>query len=316
MLLIKDLEKSYGKFKALNKLNLDIKPGEIFGFIGPNGAGKSTTMKIVSGLLTPDDGEVYVDGIDAIKNNKKLKEKIGYMPDFFGVYDNLKAYEYLEFYGSIYGITGKEIKDLSMDLLELVNLENKYDAYVDGLSRGMKQRLCLARCLIHNPQLLILDEPASGMDPRARFEMKNILKNLKDMGKTIIVSSHILSELGEICTNIGIVESGRMVCQGTVEEIMTQVSGNHPIAISVLDKTEEAIKILKEIPKIGKIKFENNKITAGFNGNEEECAVLLKTLISRDVPVISFKRESTSLEDIFIKITDKEALKEEKSLED
>lgn len=316
MLLIKDLEKSYGKFKALNKLNLDIKPGEIFGFIGPNGAGKSTTMKIVSGLLTPDDGEVYVDGIDAIKNNKKLKEKIGYMPDFFGVYDNLKAYEYLEFYGSIYGITGKEIKDLSMDLLELVNLENKYDAYVDGLSRGMKQRLCLARCLIHNPQLLILDEPASGMDPRARFEMKNILKNLKDMGKTIIVSSHILSELGEICTNIGIVESGRMVCQGTVEEIMTQVSGNHPIAISVLDKTEEAIKILKEIPKIGKIKFENNKITAGFNGNEEECAVLLKTLISRDVPVISFNRESTSLEDIFIKITDKEALKEEKSLED
>lgn len=316
MLLIKDLEKSYGKFKALNKLNLDIKQGEIFGFIGPNGAGKSTTMKIVSGLLTPDDGEVYVDGIDAIKNNKKLKEKIGYMPDFFGVYDNLKAYEYLEFYGSIYGITGKEIKDLSMDLLELVNLENKYDAYVDGLSRGMKQRLCLARCLIHNPQLLILDEPASGMDPRARFEMKNILKNLKDMGKTIIVSSHILSELGEICTNIGIVESGRMVCQGTVEEIMTQASGNHPIAISVLDKVEEAIKILKEIPKIGKVKFENNKITAGFNGNEEECAVLLKTLVNREIPVISFNRESTSLEDIFIKITDKEAIKEEKSLED
>ena len=315
MLLIKDLEKSYGKFKALNKLNLDIKQGEIFGFIGPNGAGKSTTMKIVSGLLTPDDGEVYVDGIDAIKNNKKLKEKIGYMPDFFGVYDNLKAYEYLEFYGSIYGINGKEIKDLSMDLLELVNLENKYEAYVDGLSRGMKQRLCLARCLIHNPQLLILDEPASGMDPRARFEMKNILKNLKDMGKTIIVSSHILSELGEICTNIGIVESGRMVCQGTVEDIMTQVSGNHPIAISVLDKAEEAIKVLKELPKVGKVKFENNKITAGFNGSEEDCAVLLKTLIGRDIPIISFNRESTSLEDIFIKITDKEALKEEKSLE-
>ena len=152
MLVIKDLEKSYGKFKALNKMNVEIKKGEIFGFIGPNGAGKSTTMKIVSGLLSPDSGEVYVDGIDAIKNNKKLKEQIGYMPDFFGVYDNLKAYEYLEFYGSIYGIVGKEIKDLSMDLLELVNLENKYDANVDGLSRGMKQRLCLARCLIHNPQ--------------------------------------------------------------------------------------------------------------------------------------------------------------------
>ena len=205
MLIIKELEKKYGKFKALNNLNLEINEGEIFGFIGPNGAGKSTTMKIVSGLLLPDSGEVYVDEIDAIKNNKKLKEKIGYMPDFFGVYDNLKSYEYLEFYASIYGISGKDIKKLSMDLLELVNLENKYDSYVDGLSRGMKQRLCLARCLIHNPKLLILDEPASGMDPRARFEMKNILKNLKEMGKTILVSSHILSELGEICTNLGII---------------------------------------------------------------------------------------------------------------
>ena len=172
MLVIKNLEKSYGNFKALNGLNLEIEKGEIFGFIGPNGAGKSTTMKIVSGLLSPDSGEVYVDGIDAIKNNKELKDKIGYMPDFFGVYDNLRAIEYLEFYASIYGIVGEEARKLSMDLLELVNLQDKWDANVDGLSRGMKQRLCLARCLVHNPELLILDEPASGMDPRARFEMK------------------------------------------------------------------------------------------------------------------------------------------------
>lgn len=310
MLVIKDLEKSYGKFKALNKMNLDIKKGEIFGFIGPNGAGKSTTMKIVSGLLYPDSGEVYVDGIDAVKNNKKLKEKIGYMPDFFGVYDNLKAYEYLEFYGSIYGIAGKEIKDLSMDLLELVNLENKYDAYVDGLSRGMKQRLCLARCLIHNPQLLILDEPASGMDPRARFEMKNILKNLKDMGKTILVSSHILSELGEICTNIGIVESGQMVCQGTVEDIMNTATGSEHIVITVVNNEERAVKLLREIPKVGKVKFENKTITITFNGNEEECASLLKRLIMNDIPIISFNKEVSSLEDLFIKITDKNELKE------
>lgn len=310
MLVIKDLEKSYGKFKALNKMNVEIKKGEIFGFIGPNGAGKSTTMKIVSGLLSPDSGEVYVDGLDAIKDNKKLKEKIGYMPDFFGVYDNLKAYEYLEFYGSIYGIEGKEIKDLSMDLLELVNLENKYDAYVDGLSRGMKQRLCLARCLINNPQLLILDEPASGMDPRARFEMKNILKNLKDMGKTILVSSHILSELGEICTNIGIVESGHMVCQGTVEDIMSTVSGNENIVITVVNNEEKAVKLLKEIPNIGKVKFENKTITITFNGNDEECATLLKMLIMNDIPIISFNKEVSSLEDLFIKITDKSELKE------
>lgn len=310
MLLIKDLEKSYGKFQALNKMNLDIKKGEIFGFIGPNGAGKSTTMKIVSGLLSPDSGEVYVDGIDAIKNNKKLKEKIGYMPDFFGVYDNLKAYEYLEFYGSIYGIIGKEIKDLSMDLLALVNLENKYDAYVDGLSRGMKQRLCLARCLIHNPQLLILDEPASGMDPRARFEMKNILKNLKDMDKTILVSSHILSELGEICTNIGIVESGQMVCQGTVEDIMNTATGNEHIIITVMNQEEKAVKLLREIPSVGKVKFEDKTITITFNGSDEECASLLKRLIMNDIPIISFNKEVSSLEDLFIKITDKNELKE------
>ena len=182
MLKIKNLEKSYGKFKALDDLNLEIEKGEIFGFIGPNGAGKSTTMKIVTGLLSPDRGEVYVNGIDAIKNNKKIKDEIGYMPDFFGVYDNLKTWEYLEFFASIYGITGDTLKKLSKELLELVNLTDKYDSYVDGLSRGMKQRLCLARCLIHNPKLLILDEPASGMDPKARFEMKNILKNLKCMG--------------------------------------------------------------------------------------------------------------------------------------
>lgn len=311
MLVIKDLEKTYGKFKALDKLNLEIKQGEIFGFIGPNGAGKSTTMKIVSGLLSPDEGEVYVDGIDAVKNNRQLKEKIGYMPDFFGVYDNLKASEYLEFYGSIYGIVGKEIKNLSMDLLELVNLENKYDAYVDGLSRGMKQRLCLARCLIHNPQLLILDEPASGMDPRARFEMKSILKNLKDMGKTILVSSHILSELGEICTNIGVIESGKMVCQGTVDEIMTEVSGNHPIVISVTDKIQETIKSLKEFPSVGKVKVDSNKITANFSGNDIDCVNLLKNLVTKDIPIISFNREVKSLEDIFIKITDKSELKED-----
>ena len=310
MLVIKDLEKSYGKFKALDKLNVDIKKGEIFGFIGPNGAGKSTTMKIVSGLLSPDSGEVYVDGIDAVKNNKKLKEKIGYMPDFFGVYDNLKAHEYLEFFGSIYGITGKEIKDLSMDLLELVNLESKYDAYVDGLSRGMKQRLCLARCLIHNPQLLILDEPASGMDPRARFEMKNIMKNLKDMGKTILVSSHILSELGEICTNIGIVESGQMMCQGTVEDIMNTATGSENIIITVINKEENAVKLLREMPKVGKVKFENKTITIAFNGNEEECASLLKTMIINDIPIVSFNKEVSSLEDLFIKITDKNELKE------
>lgn len=303
MLVIKDLEKSYGKFKALNKLNLEIEKGEIFGFIGPNGAGKSTTMKIVSGLLSPDSGEVYLDNIDAIKNNRKLKDKIGYMPDFFGVYDNLKTWEYLEFFASIYGIAGDDVKKLSLDLLELVNLSDKYDSYVDGLSRGMKQRLCLARCLIHNPKLLILDEPASGMDPKARFEMKNILKNLKDMGKTILVSSHILSELGEICTNIGIIEKGQMVCQGKVDEIMNAVTGNHPIVINVIGNPEETVKVLKENPKVDKVNYEGNKIITYFNGSEEDSVELLKYLVMKNLPITSFSRQERSLEDVFIRIT-------------
>ncbi|MEI3338407.1 MAG: ABC transporter ATP-binding protein [Clostridium sp.] len=306
MLKIKNLEKSYGKFKALDDLNLEIEKGEIFGFIGPNGAGKSTTMKIVTGLLSPDRGEVYVNGIDAIKNNKKIKDEIGYMPDFFGVYDNLKTWEYLEFFASIYGITGDTLKKLSKELLELVNLTDKYDSYVDGLSRGMKQRLCLARCLIHNPKLLILDEPASGMDPKARFEMKNILKNLKCMGKTILVSSHILSELGEICTDIGIIEKGHMVCQGKVDEIMNRVSGNYPIIINVLKEPEKVVKILKENPKVERVYYEENKVIAYFNGSDEESVELLKNLVVNNVPVISFNKQQHSLEEVFMKITNEQ----------
>lgn len=304
MLVIKNLEKSYGSFKALKGLNLEIQKGEIFGFIGPNGAGKSTTMKIVSGLLSPDSGEVYVDGIDAIKNNRALKDKIGYMPDFFGVYDNLKAIEYLEFYASIYGIVGEEAKKLSLDLLELVNLQDKYDANVDGLSRGMKQRLCLARCLVHNPEVLILDEPASGMDPRARFEMKGILKNLKEMGKTIIVSSHILSELGEICTRIGIIKNGAIVCEGTVEEVMLMASGTAPINITVMDKVQEAIGILKEQPEIKEISVDSNKITINLAGGDKEAMDILKKLVLKDIPVINYSKASGNLEEVFIQITE------------
>jgi ABC-type multidrug transport system, ATPase component len=304
MLVIKNLEKSYGRFKALNGLSLEIKKGEIFGFVGPNGAGKTTSMKIISGLLSPDSGEVYIEGVDAIKNNKILKEKIGYMPDFFGVYDNLTALEYLEFYASVYGILGEEGRKLSLELLELVNLADKRDSNVNGLSRGMKQRLCLARCLVHNPELLILDEPASGMDPRARFEMKNILKNLKDMGKTILISSHILPELAEICTNLGIIEKGKLIVQGTVEEIMIKMNHSRPIKLKVLSKVEEAVSILAELPNIDKPISNENEIIFGFKGKEKEVYEILKLLIDRDIDVISFTQENGSLEDVFMRITE------------
>lgn len=310
MLEIKDLHKSYGKFKAVNGVNLSIEKGEIFGFVGPNGAGKTTTMRIVAGLLSADAGEVYVDGIDGIRHNKKLKEKIGYMPDFFGVYDNLKAIEYLEFYASIYGILGKEATNLCMDLLELVNLKDKAEAYVDGLSRGMKQRLCLARSLVHNPELLILDEPASGMDPRARYEMKGILKNLKDMGKTIIISSHILPELAELCTTIGIIEKGKIVITGSVDDIMFKMNNARPLKIRVMDGAEEAVKVLREIPYLDRPLVNENNLTVGFNGTEEEIFKVLQRLIDSNIKVVSFTQCTGNLEEVFMRITEKDESEE------
>lgn len=306
MLEIKNLCKSYGKFTAVDNLNLNAAEGEIFGFVGPNGAGKTTTMKIICGLLSADSGEVTIDGIDAIKDSKKAKENIGYMPDFFGVYDNLKVSEYLEFYASIYNINGKEREKVCSDLLELVDLSSKKDSYVDSLSRGMKQRLCLARSLVHNPKLLVLDEPASGMDPRARFEMKEILRTLKDMKKTIIISSHILPELSELCTTIGIIEKGRIILQGTVDEIMVKVYRNKGIKIKVNERLEETVNLLKEFPNVSSITTGENTIQAYFEGSDKDMSFILKRLVTKDIPVVSFSQLDGNLEDIFMKVTGKE----------
>lgn len=303
MLAIRNLYKKYGKSIALNGLNLTIDKGELFGFVGPNGAGKTTTLKIISGLLQADDGEVYVGDVNAIKEQELLKEKIGYMPDFFGVYDNLKAIEYMEFYASLYGLDGEEATKLCYELIDLVNLTDKANSYVDGLSRGMKQRLCLARSLVHNPDLLILDEPASGLDPRARVEMKNILKNLNNMGKTIIISSHILPELAEMCTTIGIIEAGKMVAKGTVEEIQATINASHPLVMRVSEGLEDAIPILKTNPYVENISTKGKSISIGFNGTEENEAELLFQLVSNQIKIISFCREEGNLETLFMQIT-------------
>lgn len=306
MLDIHDLYKNYGRFTALDGLNLEIEKGELFGFVGPNGAGKTTTMRIISGLLNADSGSIFVDGIDAIHDCQTLKKKIGYMPDFFGVYDNLKTMEYMEFYASVYGIEGVEAKKLCYDLLELVNLTDKADNYVDGLSRGMKQRLCLARSLVHNPELLILDEPASGLDPRARVEMKEILKNLSSMGKTIIISSHILPELAEMCSSIGIIEHGKMVVKGTVDEIMNTMNRSNPLVVNTLDGQETAIRILKENPLVENISIKEDSISFGFYGDRKGEAELLTLLITNQVSVRSYAREEGNLESLFMQITESE----------
>lgn len=303
MLTIKNLVKKYGKFTAVDNLNLHINKGSIYGFVGPNGAGKTTTMKIIAGLLSATSGSVMINGEEVVKNPRLLREKIGYMPDFFGVYDNLKVTEYMDFYAGTYYIPYKERKDIIDNLLEIVDLTDKKDSYVDSLSRGMKQRLCLARSLIHDPELLILDEPASGLDPRARVEMKEILKQLREMGKTIIISSHILPELAEMCTEIGIIDKGKLSAEGTVNHIMQQLTKKRIINVKTFENNEKLVKLLSEKPFISEIIENTDDVEFAFDGDDKELSLLLKNIITEDIPVISFKEKEGNLEEIFMQIT-------------
>lgn len=304
MLKIKQLCKYYGDFLAVDHLDLDIQKGEIFGFVGPNGAGKTTTMKIAAGLLRETSGEIWIDGINTRKDEKRIKQKIGYMPDFFGVYDNLKVIEYIEFYASMYGIVGKEGKRRAREMLEIVNLLEKENSYVDGLSRGMKQRLCLARSMVHNPEVLILDEPASGLDPRARHEMKEILKSLKQIEKTIVISSHILHELAEICTTVGIMDQGKLLVYGSIDNVLMQAKEKNTLKIQVYAGKEKVLRLLKENPKVERVSILQDCLKLSFKGTEEEEAKLLRSLIEGGADINSFVRERGNLEELFITLTE------------
>ena len=303
MLYIENLVKRYGKFTAVDGLDIHVAKGSIFGFIGPNGAGKTTTMKIVSGLLSATSGKVIIDGIDVTRKPRLLREKIGYMPDFFGVYDNLKVSEYMDFYAGTYYIPYRERDSIIDNLLELVDLTHKKNEYVDSLSRGMKQRLCLARSLVHDPELLILDEPASGLDPRARVEMKEILKQLKQMNKTIIISSHILPELAEMCTDVGIINHGTMTAQGSVYDIMKGLSKNRIIQIKPLNDMEKLLKVLQEQPMINDIIENTDNIELEFTGKNEDLSELLTNIIKNDIKILQFKEKEGSLEEAFMEMT-------------
>ncbi|MBE6011862.1 MAG: ABC transporter ATP-binding protein [Lachnospiraceae bacterium] len=303
MVEIKNLIKMYGKFTAVDNLNLNIPEGAIYGFVGPNGAGKTTTMKIMSGLLTATGGEVFIDNTDVVKNPLALKEKIGYMPDFFGVYDNLKVSEYMDFYEGAYYIPYNERKELTESLLELVDLSEKKEEYVDSLSRGMKQRLCVARCLIHDPKVVILDEPASGLDPRARIELKEILKQLRQMGKTIIISSHILSELSEMCTHVAIIDRGKIMISGSMADVMRSLSVNRTFNIRPLEKIQELISLLEEKPDVSDIYESTDNVEFSYKGKDEDFALLVKEIILKDIPIINIKEKEGNLEQIFMEVT-------------
>ncbi len=303
MLYINDLTKKYGSFTAVNHLSLHIPEGDLFGFVGPNGAGKTTTIRIVCGLMKASGGSVQIGGTSAGVGSKEMKRLIGYVPDFFGVYDNLKVHEYMDFYGSMYGMASRDIARLTNDLLELVNLSDKKEFYVDTLSRGMKQRLCVARALLHNPKLLILDEPSSGLDPRARVEMKELLKNLHSMGKTIVISSHILSELSEMCNSIGIMNRGQLIMAGRIEDIMQQVSGKRRIHIQAASGVETAVRLLMEQAGVAVESVMENEIIITDNGSDAQLSALMGQLIQNQVVLRGFYREEGSLESLFMQLT-------------
>ena len=303
MIETKNLTKNYGELTAVDDLDLTIKDGDIFGFIGPNGAGKTTTMRILVTLLEPTRGSAFINGLNVAKEGKKVRRLVGYMPDFMGVYDDLKVFEYLEFFAAAFGIERKKRKSIVEGVLDLTDLESKKSATVDSLSRGMQQRLGLARVLIHDPKVLILDEPASGLDPRARIEIRELLRELKRMGKTIMISSHILSELEEICDHVGIIEQGRLVFSGTMEEIRPRLGIESKVRVRVADHQDKAIELLSALPQVSRVQALGGEIAVTFHEGKNADGIVARTLVNAGLDIISIQPERLKLDDAFLQLT-------------
>jgi ABC-2 type transport system ATP-binding protein len=301
-----NLTKLYGQRTALDKVSFEVPQGEIFGFVGPNGAGKTTTLRILAALLEPTDGRASIDGADVTKQPQQVHSRIGYMPDFFGVYDQLTLGEYLDFYAACYRLPKQRRVKIANDLLDLVGLSERSDQQVDTLSRGLKQRLCLARALVHDPVVLLLDEPASGLDPRARVEMREILKELRRMGKTIVISSHILPELTELCTMIGIIDHGRMRATGPVHEVIRQLSADRRVRITIVGDQERAVAILEPLAAVRRVETADGAIEATYEGDDSTAAEILRALTAEGIRVSAFSQVDGGLEEAFMRATSEE----------
>ena len=303
MIQIEHLSKEYKGLTAVKDLSLNLEAGDIFGFIGPNGAGKTTTIKMLATLLKPTSGKAQIDGIDVVEHPEAVRGRIGYMPAFFGIYDDMRVWEYLDFFAGAYRLPKAQRPRIIDDVLNLTDLGGKKDNYVEELSTGMKQRLCLAKTLIHDPKVLLLDEPASGLDPRARIEIKELFKELKAMGKTIIISSHILPELADFCNKVGIIERGEMLVSGDVQDIMDQVTGGRTLEIRLLDGMEKAADLLAEAPGVRAVRPVDSRLQVEFTGSPEAQADLNTLLITHGLRVLAFTEQAMDLEDIFMKVT-------------
>lgn len=303
MIELKGFGKDYGDFTAVESIDLKINAGETFGFIGPNGAGKSTTIRFLATLLRATRGGGEVAGCDVMGDPVGVRQAVGYMPDNFGVYDGMRVWEFLDFFAVAYRIGRTERKQIIDNVLELLDLTHKRDDFVNGLSRGMKQRLCLAKTLVHDPPVLILDEPASGLDPRARVEVKALLKELRKMGKTILISSHILTELADCCTSIGIIERGQLLMHGPIDSVYRQIRRNRHVQIQFFSGAEAGLSILRSCPELRALDIEPNHVLAELEMNDEGLAALMEQMIKAGVRMKSFNDRDPTLEDVFMTVT-------------
>lgn len=303
MIETKKLTKQYGNLIAANQIDLKLEEGDVFGFIGPNGSGKTTTMRMIATLLDPDYGEAYVCGKSIYTHAKEIRRLVGYTPDFFGVYDDMTVIEYLEFFASTYRIKSSERRKICEEKLELVDMAFKRDAMVNQLSRGQTQRIGLARTLLHDPAVLLLDEPASGLDPRARIEMRNLLKKLGQLNKTIIVSSHILPELADVCTRVGMIEKGNMIVDGRVDEVMKKARAAIVLNISVTENSEKAAGLIEELELVTKVDLRDDVIYATLQQGTMDYSDIPSMLLGNGFKLKLFREEEVNLETAFMELT-------------
>jgi len=297
------LSRTYGNMTALSALDLSVNQGDLFGFIGSNGAGKTTTLRILATFLAPSSGQAFVLGHDVVRDADAVRHVIGYMPDFFGVYKDMEVTEYLDFFGACYKIPTAQREKTVVDVLELVGLSEKKGALIGALSRGMQQRLGLARVLIHDPKLLLLDEPASGLDPRARIEMMAILQELQRMGKTIIISSHILSELETLCNRVAIIERGKLIYTGPVQGVRDQMSSGLVIWVRVKSDPEEAAQLLRSRPEITTVEQLDGKLKVTLTSHDAEHSIVADVLVRGGAKLVELREDELGLEEVFLRVT-------------
>ncbi len=304
MIELYNLHRFFGRTRAVDNISFTVREGNVFGYIGPNGAGKTTSMRILATLDHPTYGDAYVDGFSVVDDPDHVRRRLGFMPDYFGAYANVNVYEYLDFFARSYGLRGKDRLKALKYTMGFTKLDGLAEKPMTGLSKGMKQRLCLGRAMIHNPSVLVLDEPAAGLDPRARIQLREMIRELADKGTTILISSHILTELAEMCDTVGIIEQGQLLAMGTVEEIRGETAEHAAVHIQTLDEMPRLLAWLHAREDVAQVSSEGKNVRFDFQGDKDAQAKLLKELVQENFPIIAFGAKERSLEEVFMSITE------------